>query len=597
MTTRAKFGSLVTALALFAAPAVAQEAPEAPPAATPEDGAASPEAAPEVPAESAAPEAPEAEAPAVEPAPEPAAEPAAEPAPEPPPAPVVPVVTKPVPAPAAKPAPKPSPEPAPAPVVDDWGDEGDSAGFSAVPEIASPGEATSEEPTTKKGGEWAVTGFARSDQALWVQRLDTQPLARARQSIDLSLEYKSDRVRTVLGGHAEADLAYRHLRDEYDEATLDTYESQVVLREAYVATMLGKTELAFGRQIAAWGEGDVISYVDVVNPRDLRDPGMADLDDLRLPVLSTRATMFLGYHRIEAMIVHEAHFGFRTPPNGPYSSFPAVFSFSGGAPGQFGAFLAQSELDYRHEQRAFDVANQQYLLRWSYRGPGFDFAIYAASVLEQRGVVDGYVAKYGTELVVSEPEDVSGANLRAPTGLDIILDHRRYEMLAMSGAVPLGAALFKWELHQDFGRNYNIGNTAVAYPVIDTTQMNVTGGMIGLAVSGLPGTDLFAEVGKDFMWDTRTDLLFPEAPASYALRSHSRMMRDDLTIDLALTAFGWTADLGWMGRAEAGYNLGQGVNVSAGAITYQSGKTLGLFSGLDKHSQGYLRLRYDFALR
>ncbi|MDP6945441.1 MAG: hypothetical protein QF464_14935, partial [Myxococcota bacterium] len=89
----------------------------------------------------------------------------------------------------------------------------------------------------------------------------------------------------------------------YDTATLETYEWLVNTREVQLAASLGDFEVTVGRQIVAWGEGDMLSPIDVVNPRDMREPGQSDLADVRLPVLASRVGYFTGAHRFELMIV------------------------------------------------------------------------------------------------------------------------------------------------------------------------------------------------------------------------------------------------------------------------------------------------------
>ncbi len=169
---------------------------------------------------------------------------------------------------------------------------------------------------------WSLTGFLRSDWALWTERLDSTPLAKGRQSVDLALGFKKGIVRVLLTLHGEYDLAYLVDRGSHDEPTREAYEWQVNTREALVALSLGEFELTLGRQIVAWGEGDALSPLDVVNPRDMREPGLADLDDIRLPVLASRVGWFRGPHRVEVMMIHESDFGYRPSPTHPTAPSP-----------------------------------------------------------------------------------------------------------------------------------------------------------------------------------------------------------------------------------------------------------------------------------
>ena len=47
-----------------------------------------------------------------------------------------------------------------------------------------------------------------------------------------------------------------------------------------------------GRQIVNWGRSDTVRVLDVINPLDNREPGLVDIEDLRLPVTMARVDYF-----------------------------------------------------------------------------------------------------------------------------------------------------------------------------------------------------------------------------------------------------------------------------------------------------------------
>ncbi len=315
--------------------------------------------------------------------------------------------------------------------------------------VAAPGPAHAEDPDEAGFGEdpgfdfgvvpeieaqaapspWSLRGFLRSDWAFWTERMRTNPNAKRRQNLDLELRYKRGILRAVLAGHAEVDLAYLVDRGRYDRATLDTYEWQAINREAFVAVSLGPAEITLGSQIVAWGEGDMVSPLDVVNPRDNREPGLADLEDLRMPVLATRVGVFPGNHRLELMVVHESFMGWLSPPFGPFSPLPALVP-SEPPPGlQLDLDFAARGVRYDHVQPRLSLRQQQGFLRWVYKGPALDLGLYAATVLDKQGVV---ILPTLQELLGSGP-------------LVVRLDHRRYWLAGSSGAVPVSSFVLKWE--------------------------------------------------------------------------------------------------------------------------------------------------------
>jgi len=476
---------------------------------------------------------------------------------------------------------------------DGWGQDADGVGFAeataaeTAPEIAD-GELSAPRPLS-------ASGFLRSDVGFWSERLKSRPIAQLRRSFDGTVYYREGVLRLQLGLHAEADGAYLIDRSEFDQATLDAYQSQVYLRESHAALSFDALDITFGKQIVAWGEGDVISPLDVVNPRDMREPGLADLDDLRLPVLSTRVGVFAGYHRFEAMLIHEAYFGLLSPPRGPFSPLPAVIDASGGLPeGSLeGAVFDSLELSYRHTPERYSLDAQQLLARWVYKGPGLDTALYAGSVRDQQGVLVGGRV---TEVLTFDLDDPLGARLE--NRLAIEQRHPRYTMVGHSGAVPWSDFLFKWELYGNLARSFNVRADPADNLLfgVDVEKRSAVGGMLSATYAGITDTRIFVEFGKAWLVSGAGDVLFPFEAPNLAVRAHHEQLAGDLTFDAAWTAMGWQAEYGWLGRAEVGYKFYEAMRVAVGYITYQPGSELSFLSAFGRHDRLFFKYRWDFSV-
>ena len=464
---------------------------------------------------------------------------------------------------------------------------------------------SAEEPA---GPDWlshfSLTGFLRSDWHLWSERFETNPWAKGRQNLDLHLGFRWEWLRVLLTGHFEYDLAYLHERDSYDGPTLDAYEWQLDTREAQISASLGELELTFGRQIVAWGEGDAVSPLDVVNPRDQREPGLSDLDDVRLPILATRLGWFHGDHRLEAMVIHESRFGYRSPPRGPFSPFddllrtqlfdaeyqcdapnaiiPALYEE---AVGVMAGQLGQATLDYRDLQPAFALEDQQALLRWVYKGAGVDLGAYFASVLDQQGVI---------------VTDFTQLDLEAQT-LHLELDHRRYHVLGFSGAWPHESLLFKWEVGTQLQRPYNtltecseVEGLPFRTSQIGVAETYVIDTMFGVTWSGIEDLQVGFEVSKPYLIDKPKSLLFPADAPTFVLRGSYQLLQQRLQLSLVMMSMGWNMEYGWLARAEANYEILDGLKVYAGYVTFQPGDDFGPLFGLDDHDRMFVKLRWDF---
>lgn len=135
----------------------------------------------------------------------------------------------------------------------------------------------------------------------------------------------TDDWRALISGSGFYDLAYAlNGRDQYTEQFLQAYEKELELREAFVQGSVTKSlDLKAGRQITVWGKSDYIRVTDVLNPLDVREPGLTDLEDLRLPVTMTRADYYVGDWSVTGIAVHEIRFN-KNPVFGsdfyPYSA-------------------------------------------------------------------------------------------------------------------------------------------------------------------------------------------------------------------------------------------------------------------------------------
>ncbi len=466
---------------------------------------------------------------------------------------------------------------APALAQDDWGDDvgfgegGDDAAF----DFEVPDTATEAPPPPS---DWSLIGFARSDVGLWVERFDDNPFAKARQSLDLQFDWANAGWRVRVAQQAAWDAAYLYERDTYDDATLRDYELRFIGGEQFVAYAAGPVEVTLGRQIVAWGEGDVLSPLDVVNPRDLREPGLADLDDLRLSVLASRVGVFFGAHRFEIMGIHEAYYGERPPPLAPFSPFASVIA---GDP-TVAMLLAGKSFDYEHDPSRFDLEGHEVLGRWVYKGPGLDAGLHVAWVRDDQGVV-----------VLP-----TGLGLLAQDHIDVRLEHRRYLTGGLSAATAFGDWVLKWEVAGELDRAYNSGDVSAAIPMLDVDEIDTVTAMMGATWRGVTDLTVGVEAQRGIVVDGPDDLLFPVDAPIGALRVSYVALRERLLLAGAVTAFGLSAQYGWLARGEATWELTQGLDVGVGYVHYGASEEgeFGPFAGFDDHDRAFAKLRWDFVI-
>lgn len=472
-----------------------------------------------------------------------------------------------------------APKSAPSPSTD-WGD------FETVPgaPATSPGgdwgdfESAPAPPEVLEPAYWSGTFSARARAGLWLERLGETPLATLRTSLDGTIAWSRGPWRLNVSGHAEVDPAFWLQSDDFDGPTVDRYASLIDVRKSHVAYLGQNADATFGFQIVPWGEALMLGALDVANPRDLREPGLADLEDIRLPVLSTRLGLGDAGHRVELLWVHEARFGYRSPPLGPHSLYRAFL------PDDIDQTLGDRELTVSDAPDRWSLDAQQLFLRWTYRGSGVDLGLYAASALDQRGVPGTF--------------DPLGSPAARRVALPLV--HERFWLLGTSGVVPLEALLLKWEIAALPDRPL----TALRAGDTGSTHVNVREPMLDLFASIVwdpsPVTQLAFEWQQLVPLDrTPGDeyLLHPDVPR-LGLRVAHRAMEERLMLELlALVDVDLGGVLTAIVRATADYQLSDGWRIGVGAITYQpSSDRTGPLMGFTDNDQVFVRARWDFAL-
>lgn len=478
------------------------------------------------------------------------------------------------PAPIERPDPEPA-EPAPEPEVDAWGGDewGSVDGFSSGAEDA--------EEATGKSSPFTLSGFLQTQDALWVERLSTEPVGLARQSGELSLRYSQGDLRAVGTLHAEIDPYY--LLGDFEPSVQRAYGWQVRPGELWLGGSAGPVDIFAGRQVVALGEGVLLTPLDVVAPRDLRDPGMTEVADLRLPVTMLRVGVFVDKFRLEAIGIPEADFGFRSPPEGPFGLLPGLAARAETPETlDVNELLDQIETAYVHTPSRFSLAGMQAMGRLMYRGRGFDLGLYGGSVLDKQGAL-------------ANPE---GLDIEfETTDYEITLEHLRYTLLGHSGAVVAGDLVARWEFVASLGKAHNIGEVlSVAgtsfnfNPIVDERTMYT--GMLGFGYTGIKHTRIDLEASKSFL-DT-VNLTFPTEAMQYALRVSHLSYKERLEIAGLFMGVGATLEYGWAANLIADYELADGLHAGLGYVTYFPGDELGPLLGYDTHDRLFTTVRWDF---
>lgn len=459
----------------------------------------------------------------------------------------------------------------------------DETGFgppSAAPIAAVAAE--SEEPSA-----WTLGA------TLWVHaalrlRDTSEPYARnLRETFDARLEWRHELgagwgLRALISGRSEVDFAVLANLSAYAAPDADLYAWQLLPRETYLALAGSVFELRVGEQIVNLGQGEMLSVLDVVNPRDLREPLIAEPGSLRMPVLMTRAVATIDSVRFEALVVHEPYFGLTPPPLGEWSPFRRLLLSSPG----LGAALAGRTLTNLHlpERDVSDFEATQAHGRIGWSGHGIDLQLSVSNLLDPLGVP-----------TLPPPAAFDTTEI----GLPIV--HPRYTAFGHSGALTLGEFLLRWEAVFEYSRAIAMRDTAGA-SVLGFSSLRLHGlrGMLGLTYAPSVSTSAALEVQQGYLFDNpsrqpalHTVPLFPVEATQVALRFSHRFLRDRAQVSLLGLLIGVQRLNAWAGRVDVSYAILDRLELMLGFVTYHPTDQLGFFYGFDHHERLFLDVRWD----
>jgi hypothetical protein len=148
---------------------------------------------------------------------------------------------------------------------------------------------------------WEVSGFVKNETAALQgsgtfigQQSTTSEATGYNSSLNDSgdvIKFENTAKIFVNGDLTENAALHAELNFVYDtEATPNDYQGHMnysqndYLRELYVDTMVGDTEVRVGKQQVVWGTADGIKLLDIINPTDYREFAQNTMEDSRIPV-------------------------------------------------------------------------------------------------------------------------------------------------------------------------------------------------------------------------------------------------------------------------------------------------------------------------
>lgn len=379
-------------------------------------------------------------------------------------------------------------------------------------------------------------------------RENRQGLSRLRGELDLSADLDLVNAwRVRISGNGFYDLSYAlQGRQHYTDQMLGAYEDEIRLGETWIrGCLLPGLDLQFGRQIVVWGKSDNLRVTDIINPMDMREPGMTDIEDLRLPVTMTRLDYAMGNWNLTGLFVHEVRFN-------EASEFGSDFyTPSAPLPGEDKPSLAWD--------------NQEYGLALTGEGSGWDLGFYLARVFDDR------------------------AHLAPAAGGGLQRRHSRVTMAGAAVNLARGNWLFKSEVAWLEGLVFS------AAPHRDNVRLDI---LMGLEYSGFTDTTVSLEAVNRHLagFDaclTRSNEHLSENDFNWALRISRDFMYERLEVVFLALLYGEYAQEGAVERLEFTYEISDQWEIASGLVLYQGGNDPALEKTAD-NDRLFMRIKYAF---
>lgn len=330
-----------------------------------------------------------------------------------------------------------------------------------------------------------------------------------------------DAVRLNLGVRSWYDFVYDIKGMETFQYTgideQEKYEAEI--EEAYLyAKVNSKIDVKIGRQIVTWGKADFLPVTNIINPLDLRSPGM--LDAGRLPVGMARVDLFHNSLRLTGITIFEKRFN-EIPVYGE-----AFWPYKYGG------------IDYDKPEATME--NLEYAVALNYRPSAFDLSLYYADIYDNMPYIEPVV------------DDREGR-------IDYKhITHARIKMAGAAFSFPFfNTIILKGEAAYVDGLKY------IANPIIPSVSPQAD---FSVTASGQSSRRVDGLVAFEYTGITDT-ILIGEFLANYKIDYQSLIVDDDTEVRLK-THTQDDYDFGW----SAGVNrslLRDTLNLKLGMISYQ----------------------------
>jgi hypothetical protein len=399
-------------------------------------------------------------------------------------------------------------------------------------------------------------GYLKQETAVRLDEPDR--FVKIKNSLELKYSnWLTDHIGVTVTGLAVYDAVY-DVEDELEVEDEEDYRAYVDLREGFLDLTFEKVDLRIGKQQVVWGSTDGFRVTDVVNPLDLREFGLAEFLDSRIPLWIGKIDYYLTTDfSLQALIIPEMQFVEPAHAGSEYAFGPPEIP-----QGVVPIINAVEEPDESFE-------NTEYGLKFSGYFEGWDFTL-------------NYLYTWDDEPIMKKSLDPNAGTLT------ISPEHERMHIAGGTFATAVWDAVVRGELAVKIGKYLSVDDVTIPGMAVEKTLLNYA-----LAFE----RDLFdiswlLQFFQEAVLDYEDAISRDEVDTNLTLRGSKSNERE--TLEFVLSVGYGVNESEFLIRPSLEYDITDSTKIKVGVDLFEGGDENTLFGQFDEKDRVYLELKYSF---
>ncbi len=404
-----------------------------------------------------------------------------------------------------------------------------------------------------------TTIFDGSVKNATATRLDeADRFVKIENSLELGYSnWLSDTIGVTVKGLFLYDAVY-DVENDLHVADEDEYRLAAKLREGFVDLTFDAVDIRLGKQQVVWGKTDGFRITDLVNPLDLKEFGLADFIDSRIPLWMAKIDYYVATDfAFQFLVIPELEFTQLAHAGSEYAlanpAYPA------------GVIPNVQKTDTPEE----GLDNTEYGLRFSGYYEGWDFSV-------------NYLYTWDDLPTVRK-------SLNPSTGvLTLSPKHERLHVVGGTFATVMLDSVVRGEVAAHLGKYFDVTDMAAPDMVVDKPFLNYA-----LAVE----RDLFdiswlVQFLQEAILDYEDAISDDEIATTFTLRAAKSFINE--TLEFEFTAAYGVNDQEFLLRPALNYDLADSTKLTLGVDVFEGDDDTSLFGQFDDKDRFYAEVVYSF---